>query len=83
MAEPSKTYAEVSAYVHRLAGRPVEAEEALISSQLLESIAAVRLIDFIERTFKIAIDDDDLQLKNFNSVEAIVALLDAKLTRSR
>jgi len=70
--------AAIAVYVHRLAGRPVEPHEAILSSQLLESIAAVQLIDYIERSFAVVIDDDDLVLANFDSVDAIAALVRAK-----
>ncbi|WP_185928134.1 phosphopantetheine-binding protein [Mesorhizobium sp. M6A.T.Ce.TU.016.01.1.1] len=70
--------AAITAYVCRLAGRQVEPHEAIISSQLLESIAAVQLIDFIERSFAVVVDDEDLVLANFDSVDAIVALVRAK-----
>jgi acyl carrier protein len=68
----------IAAYVHRLVGRPVEPQEPIISSQLLESIAAVQLIDFVERSFAVLIDDEDLVLANFDSVNAIVALVRTK-----
>ena len=64
--------------MRRLAGRQVEPHEAIISSQLLDSIAAVQLIDFIERSFAVFVDDEDLVLANFDSVDAIVALVRTK-----
>ena len=68
----------VSTYVQKLAGRPVAVDEAIISSHLLESIAAVQLVEFIERHFGVLIDDEDVVLANFDSVQAIVALVQAK-----
>ena len=75
---PDTPEAAITAYVRRLAGRPVEPHEAIISSQLLDSIAAVQLIDFIERSFAVVVDDEDLVLANFDSVDAIVALVRTK-----
>ena len=78
MSDTGTVTTAIAAYVQRLAGRSVEPDEKLISSQLLESIAAVQLIDFVERTFAVVIDDEDLVLANFDSVDAIVALVRAK-----
>lgn len=75
---PDTPESVITAYVDGLAGRPVERQEPLISSQVLESIAAVQLIDFLERSFALVIDDVDLVLANFDSVDAILALVRSK-----
>jgi methoxymalonate biosynthesis acyl carrier protein len=68
----------VSTFVATLIGRPVDPDEPLISSQLLESIAAVRLIAFIEESLGVTVEDDDLALANFDTVRAIVALVNER-----
>lgn len=75
---PDTPESVITAYVDGLAGRRVERQEPLISSQVLESIAAVQLIDFLERSFALVIDDVDLVLANFDSVDAILALVRSK-----
>lgn len=64
----------VAAYVRDLVGRAVAPDEPIISSQLLESIAAVQLVDFVESELGVTVADEDLVLDNFDSVDAIVAL---------
>jgi methoxymalonate biosynthesis acyl carrier protein len=64
----------VAAYVRDLVGRAVAPDEPIISSQLLESIAAVQLVDFVESELGVTVADEDLVLENFDSVDAIVAL---------
>jgi methoxymalonate biosynthesis acyl carrier protein len=64
----------VAAYVRDLVGRAVAPDEPIISSQLLESIAAVQLVDFVEGELGVTVEDEDLVLENFDSVRAIVAL---------
>jgi methoxymalonate biosynthesis acyl carrier protein len=77
-AETHDVQVRVGDYVHRLAGRPVAADEAIISSGLLESIAAVQLIHFVENELGVTVEDDDISLANFDSVQAITALVRAK-----
>ncbi len=71
--------AAVSEYVKSLAGVAVSDDEPLITSHLLESIAAVQLIDFVEGTFGVEIQDDELVLHNFDTVESIVKLVESKI----
>lgn len=78
MTEATDVRATVTAFVTRLAGRPVDDDEPVVSSRLLESIAVVQLVEFLERTLAITVDDDDLEIGNFDSVSAIVALAQAK-----
>ena len=69
-------------YVDSLAGRRVEVDEPIISSRLLESIAAVQLIDFVESRFGVTVDDEDLVLSNFDSTAAVIALVTLKLAKT-
>ncbi len=78
VAEHQDVLGIVSEYVWKLVGRSVAVDEPIISSRLLESIAAVQLIDFVEGAFGVAIEDEDLVLANFDSVGAIVALVHGK-----
>jgi len=43
----------------------------LFASGLVDSLFAMELVLFVEKQFKIRVDNDDLDLKNFNSVCAI------------
>ena len=40
---------------------------------------AMQLVTFIEKAFSVEIDDEDLDLDNFRSVDAMDALLDRKV----
>lgn len=46
---------------------------------ILDSMAFVLLIDFIEETFSIKTDDKDLIEENFESIEAISHFINCKL----
>lgn len=44
----------------------------------VNSLFAMQLIAWLEKEFDIAIDDEDLQLANFSSIEAISTLIAKK-----
>ena len=45
-------------------------------TQAIDSLGLQQIITFIEQQFKITIDDDDLMPENFESVNAIAALIE-------
>lgn len=55
--------------------------DSLLTAGILDSLATVELIAFLEREFQIAVIDDDLQIENFDSISAIVALVERKRPR--
>ncbi|GAA0635980.1 hypothetical protein GCM10010174_67100 [Kutzneria viridogrisea] len=79
-AQSTPTTDEVSAvvreFITRLSGRPgIEDDRPLISGGVLDSIAAVQMVDFVERTFHVEVTDEDLELVNFDSVRGLAALV--------
>jgi methoxymalonate biosynthesis acyl carrier protein len=68
--------AVVREFIIRLSGRPgIEDDRPLISGGVLDSIAAVQMVDFVERTFGVEVTDEDLELVNFDSVRGLAALV--------
>jgi acyl carrier protein len=59
--------------------RPIGDDESLISSGLLDSLSLHELIAFIEDTFGVTVENDDMRPDNFQSLNAIKAFLDRKL----
>lgn len=41
----------------------------------VSSLGAMRLLQYIENTFEVQVPDEDIHLKNFNSVDSMVALV--------
>ncbi|MFI1332814.1 acyl carrier protein [Streptomyces sp. NPDC020845] len=79
-AQSTPTTDEVTAvvrgFITRLSGRPgIEDDRPLISGGVLDSIAAVQMVDFVERTFHVEVTDEDLELVNFDSVRGLAALV--------
>ena len=44
----------------------------------VNSMFALQLVNFVETTFGITVEDEDLEIDNFNSVNAIVNLVERK-----
>jgi acyl carrier protein len=51
--------------------RKIETNESLFALGILDSLAFVQLLSFIEREFGITIDDDDVVVENFQNIDAI------------
>ena len=45
----------------------------------VNSLFAMQIILFVEKEFSITVEDRDLDIKNFQSINAIVAFIDSKL----
>ncbi len=53
-------------------------DENLFETGIVNSLFAVELMTFVERTFDIEIGADDLDIENFKSVNATAALIARK-----
>jgi len=74
---------EIRQYLTRLTGLPSLADDRpLISERVLDSIAAVQIVDFVERTFRIEVADEDLELANFDTVNGLVGLVTRHLEQA-
>lgn len=54
----------------------------LIDMGGLDSLAILQLVAFLEDEFSLVLDNDDLTLENFETVGAIVGLVDARADAS-
>lgn len=51
----------------------------LITGGILDSISTLKLISFLEETFHIELQPHEIDQDNFNTISAIVSLLQSKL----
>ena len=56
----------------------IDPDDSLISSGVLDSMALLQLIAFVEQRFGITVDDDEVNLENFQTVNNIKALVEKK-----
>jgi methoxymalonate biosynthesis acyl carrier protein len=57
----------------------IDEDENLFKSGLVNSLFAMQLVLYIEKEFTISIDRDDLDMKNFNSLNNITSFIKKKL----
>ena len=56
----------------------VEDDQSLFNSGLVSSLFAMELVLFIEKEFGLEIENQDLDLKNFDSINAVAAFIARK-----
>lgn len=49
----------------------VDDSEDLFESKLVNSLFAIQLVTFVEKTFQIKVTMDDLDIDNFKSIDAV------------
>ena len=54
-------------------------EDDIFALGLVNSLMAMQLVLFLEKTYKIKFEGDDLDLKNFRSIQQISELIGRKL----
>jgi acyl carrier protein len=47
---------------------------------VVDSLGIVELVDFLEETYKIKVDEDELVVSNFSSLDAVASLIERKQT---
>jgi len=57
----------------------LEDDDNYFERQMINSLIAVQLVAFLEQEFEIAIENNDLDLENFQSINAIVQFVESKL----
>ena len=54
-------------------------DEDIFALGFVNSLLAMQLVSFIEKEFAVTVEDDDLDLDNFRTVDNIDALIERKL----
>lgn len=62
-------------------GHDLADDEDIFATGHVNSMFAMELITFLEGSFGITIDNDDLELENFSTIDRLSELVDRKLTR--
>jgi acyl carrier protein len=69
----------IRAYLARsFKGYDLEEDEDIFSLGFVNSLFAMQLVLFLEQTFGISIDNEDLDLDNFRSIRALASLVERK-----
>ncbi len=59
-------------------GKVISADEALISSGLIDSFSLMDLALFIEDTFGVRVEDTELNAETFDNLEQLAALISSR-----
>ena len=54
-------------------------DDDIFQMGLVNSLSAMQLVAFIEKEFNIVVEDEDLDIENFNSLNALVRFIGLKL----
>ena len=57
----------------------LDLEESLLESGLLDSAGIFDVVSFLEESFQIQIEDEEIVANNFNSVSQIAKLVESKV----
>ena len=56
--------------------------DSLLEAGVIDSVGMVDLISFLETTYGVSVDEDDMTPENFDSINAIVAYVEQKRGQS-
>ena len=56
----------------------VSDDDSLLTTGIIDSLKMVELLSFIEKSYGITVDDDELSPENFETVNSIVSFLEQK-----
>ena len=56
----------------------IDADTNLLEEEIVDSVGIHEMVEFIEVTFDVLIDADDVNLDNFETVASIARMVDAK-----
>lgn len=68
----------IAAKILRQPGRTIAADEALISSGLVDSFSLMDLALFVEDTFGVRIEDTELNAQTFDSLTQLATLIESR-----
>jgi len=57
----------------------IDPDQSLIDSGILDSLALLRLIGFIEEEFGVTVEDGEVTPDNFQTINVMKALLESKM----
>jgi len=64
-------------------GRVIDDDDRIFAAGFVNSMFAMQLVLFLEKNFQIAIGNEDLELKNFQTINAMAELVERKTAASQ
>jgi methoxymalonate biosynthesis acyl carrier protein len=66
-----------------IGGRVIGDDEQIFAAGFVNSMFAMQIVLFLEKNFQIAIANDDLEIKNFQTINAMAELIERKTAVSQ
>jgi acyl carrier protein len=57
----------------------IHVDESLVASGLIDSLAILTVVSAVEEEFKITLEPEDINLKNFDTLRSLGTLIDSRL----
>ena len=82
MTESIQTNLEkfIATQILKQPNRTISADEALISSRLIDSFSLMDLALYVEDTFGVRIEDTELNANTFDNLNQLAALIESRLS---
>ncbi len=75
----SESKGRIREFVSRFVrGRELADDEDVFATGFVNSMFAMQLVQFVEQEFGVEVENEDLEIDNFRSVDAIAALVERK-----
>ena len=79
-----QTKEKLRAFLGRhIGGRAIGDDEQFFAAGFVSSMFAMQIVLFLEKSFKIAIANEDLELRNFQTINAMAELIEKKTSASQ
>lgn len=79
-----QTKEKLRAFLARhISSRTITDDDQIFALGFVNSMFAMQLVLFLEKNFKIAIANEDLELANFQSINAMATLVERKTSHSQ
>jgi methoxymalonate biosynthesis acyl carrier protein len=62
-----------------LRSQELASDQDIFALGLVNSLFAMQLVNFVEREFGITVENEDLEIANFNTIDAIASLVQRKI----
>ena len=77
----NKVQSKIKAFLAKFFGdRDLQPEEDIFAVGFVNSMFAMQLVLFVEQEFNISVENEDLELDNFRTINAIANLVERKST---
>jgi methoxymalonate biosynthesis acyl carrier protein len=78
---PTENKASIRAFInHFFQNIELTDDQDIFELGFVNSLFAMQLVLFVEKEFGIAVEDEDLDIDNFRTIDAIVGLVERKTT---